>query len=123
MATPRQVPDDLWAEIVQLLPAPPARHKGGRSRADDRRLLDGMLYVLWTGCPWRAMPIQFGPWQTVYDRFVEWRKAEVVEQIWARCLELYDAAQDIEGEWQSGDGTYVRAPLGKRMRPQSYRSG
>lgn len=64
MSTPRRVPDDLWAEIETLLPTPPSRERGGRTRADDRTLLNGMLYILWTGAPWRAMPNEFGPWQT-----------------------------------------------------------
>ena len=45
MPTPRKVPDDLWAEIETLIPPPPPpRYRGGRNRADDRKLLDGMLH-------------------------------------------------------------------------------
>ncbi|MCA1603499.1 MAG: transposase, partial [Acidobacteria bacterium] len=51
MSTPRQVPDDLWAEIESLLPSPPSRERGGRTRTCDRQLLNGMLYILWTGAP------------------------------------------------------------------------
>ena len=121
MTTPRQVPDDLWTEFAPLFPAPPSRTKGGRRRANDRTLLDGMLHVLWTGCPWRALPrAVFGPWQTVYDRFVEWKRAGIFEQLWARCLHLYDEKQGSAWEWQSVDGTFVRAPRGgKRSRAQS----
>ncbi len=124
MSTPRRIPDDLWGEIEPLLPLPPSRERGGRTRASDRMLLDAMLYILWTGAPWRAMPPDFGAWQTVYDRFAEWKRAGVFEQIWARCLHLYDEKQSIAWEWQSGDGTYVRSPAGgKRMRPQPNGSG
>ncbi len=82
-----------------------------------------MLYVLWTGCAWRALPRSvFGPWQTVYDRFAEWKRAGVFEQVWARCLHLYDQKQGIEWQWQSADGTLVRAPAGgKRSGTQSHR--
>ena len=122
MPTPRKVPDDLWAEFETLIPPAPPRDKGGRPRADDRTLLDGMLYILWTGAPWRAMPVEFGPWQTVYDRFAEWEEAQVFEALWNRCLYLYEQAHGIEWHWQAGDGTYVRSPLGgKRMRAQSDR--
>lgn len=58
MSTPRQIPDDLWSELEQLIPAAPSLAKGARGRADDRKLLDGRLHVLWTGCPWRALPRQ-----------------------------------------------------------------
>jgi putative transposase len=123
MTTLRKVPDDVWEELEQELPAPPSRTKGGRKRVADRNLLDAMLYVLWTGCPWRALSRQdFGPWQTVYDRFVEWKTAGVFERLWARCLHLYDQKQGIDWQWQAADGTYVRAPRGgKRGRPQSHR--
>jgi transposase len=124
MPTPRKVPDDLWAEIETLIPPPPPpRYRGGRKRADDRQLLDGMLYILWTGAPWRALPKEFGPHQTVYDRLVEWERAGVFEDIWRRCLYLYDQSHGIDWEWQAADGTYVRSPLGgKRKRSKSNRS-
>jgi len=118
MKTPRRVPDKLWEEIEKLLPPTPPRELGGRPRTSDRLILDAILYLLWAGCPWRALPQEFGPWQTVYDRFAEWRSAGVFEQIHAKCLHLYDEKHSIEWEWQSGDGTYVRSPEGgKRMRP------
>jgi len=81
-----------------------------------------MLHVLWTGCPWRALPrAGYGPWQTVYDRFAEWKRAGVFEQIWARGLHLYDGKPGIAWEWQAADGTFVRAPLGSRSRSASWR--
>jgi putative transposase len=124
MPTPRKIPDDLWAEIETLIPAAPSHSKGGRTRADDRNLLDAMLYILWTGAAWRAMPKEFGPWQTVYDRFAEWERAGLFQDIWRRCLHLYDQKRGIDWQWQSADGAYVRSPLGgKRMRPQPYGSG
>ena len=123
MPTPRKIPDELWAEIEELLPPRPSREKGGRPPVEDRHLLDAMLYVLWTGIPWRAMPEKFGKWQTVYDRFAEWRRAGVFEDIWRRCLHLYDAKHGIGFDWQAADGTYVRSPLGgKRERSKPDRS-
>jgi transposase len=124
MSTPRQVPDELWTELEPLFPAPPSHAKGGRQRANDRTLLDGRLHVLWTGCPWRAFPrAVYGPWQTGYDRFAEWKRAGVFEQIWARGLHLYDGKYGIAWEWQAAAGTFVRAPLGgKRSGTKSDRS-
>lgn len=113
METPREVPDELWAVIEPLLPVVVPRGPGGRPRADDRKMLDAILYVLWTGMPWRALTkAGFGPWQTVYDRFAEWKRANLYEDIWAACLRLYDAKHGIDFEWQAEDGTYVRSPLG-----------
>jgi len=52
----------------------------------------------------------------VYDRFAEWEQGQLFEAIWNRCLYVYDQEQGIDWEWQAGDGTSVRSPLGgKRM--------
>src|SRR6266478_7369549 len=111
MTTPRKVPDELWEELEQELPAPPSRAKGGRKRVADRKLLDGMLYVLWTGCPWRALSRQdFGPWQTVYDRFVEWKTAGIFERLWARCLHLSAHKKRFNLPRHAAHGTCVRPP-------------
>ena len=50
------IPDGLWAEMERLLPAPKAKKKAGRPRADDRRMMTAILYVLRTGIQWEALP-------------------------------------------------------------------
>jgi transposase len=112
MATLREVPDDLWEEIEKIIPPRPSREKGGRPPADDRVLFNGIFYILRTGAAWREMPKEYGPWQTVYDRFREWRDAGVFEDLWRKCLHHYDDLHGIDWEWQSGDGAYARSPLG-----------
>jgi len=74
-----------------------------------------------TVAAWRALPREvYGSWQTGDDRFAEWKRAGVFEQIWARCLHLYDGKHGIAWEWQAAEGTFVRAPTGgKRRRAQS----
>lgn len=122
MATPREIPDELWEEIQKLIPPRPDRSKGGRKPVDDRVLFNGMFFILRTGAAWRDMPEKYGPWSTVYDRFREWRDAQVFEQLWAKCLHYYEEKYGIIWEWQSSDGAYVRSPLGgKRERPQPHR--
>ena len=123
MRSPREIPNELWEEIEKLIPPRPDRSKGGRKPADDRMLLGGMFFILRTGAAWRDMPEKYGPWSTVYDRFREWRDAQVFERLWAKCLHYYQEKYGIVWAWQSGDGTYVRSPLGgKRERPQPNRS-
>ena len=122
MTPPRKIPDELWEELQKLIPPRPDWSKGGRKPADDRMLFDGMFFILRTGAAWREMPEKYGPWSTVYDRFREWRDAQVFERLWARCLHYYQEKYGIVWAWQSGDGTYVRSPLGgKRERPQPNR--
>ena len=65
--------DEEWAIIRPLLPNKPR----GMPRVDDRRVLDGIFYVLRTGAPWRDLPERYGPYTTVYNRFNRWAKAGV----------------------------------------------
>jgi transposase len=99
--------DRQWERLRPLLPA---RHPPrGRPRNDDRLVIDGILWHLRTGAPWRDLPERFGPWQTVYCRFRRWRQAG----LWDRLLAQLQAAGDARGEldWALHfvDGTVVRA--------------
>ena len=71
--------DREW-EIIQGL-LPPTRQGGARS--DDRRVLNGIFYVLRTGIPWADVPGRYGPPTTVYNRFRRWAK----QGIWQRIFE------------------------------------
>ena len=63
--------DREWSIIEELLPNKPR----GVPRTDDRRVLNGIFYVLRTGSPWRDLPERYGPYTTVYNRFNRWAKA------------------------------------------------
>jgi putative transposase len=106
------IPDELWAEMVRLLPTPKAKKKAGRPRADDRRLMTAILYVLRTGIQWEALPHSLSPHSTAHDRFQEWRAAGVFERLWQEGLYAYDEEVGIEWEWQAMDGAMTKAPLG-----------
>ncbi len=72
-----------WRIVEPLLPP------GGREpkRVDDRRVVNGIFYVLRTGSPWRDLPERFGPYTTVYNRYNRWAKAGV----WLRVFETLAA--------------------------------
>ena len=75
MAT-RRYPSDLrdreWAHLAPLLPAPA---EIGRPRTVDlREIVNAILYVLWTGCQWRALPREYPHWNTVYGYSRRWRQ-------------------------------------------------
>jgi transposase len=74
--------------------------------------MEGILDVLKTGIPWRAIPRCFGPGTTLHDRFQEWAKAGVFDRLWERCLLTYDEKVGIQWTWQSMDGAMTKAPLG-----------
>lgn len=69
--------DREWSLIKPLLP----NKLRGVGRVDDRRVLNGIFYVLRTGSPWRDLPERYGPYMTVYNRFNRWAKAGVWVQI------------------------------------------
>jgi len=90
--------DKEWAIIAPLLPNKPR----GVPRVDDRRVLNGIFWVLRTGAPWEDMPERYGPRTTVYNRFVRWRKAGV----WKRLLQHLQG--DIEDSLYLVDSSAVR---------------
>lgn len=75
----------------------------GVPRVDDRRVLNGIFWVLRSGAPWRDLPESYGPRTICYNRFVRWRKAGV----WDRIMDAITAAHD--GDIQMIDSTSVRA--------------
>jgi hypothetical protein len=66
-----ELTDHEWAAIKPMLPNKPR----GVARVNDRRVLNGICWVLRSGAPWRDLPISFGPYTTCYNRFVRWRRA------------------------------------------------
>jgi len=88
-----------WRVIEPLLPNKPR----GVPRVDDRRVLNGIFWVLRSGAPWRDLPERYGPRTTCYNRFVRWRKAGV----WDQLMDVMTAAH--KGEIQMIDSTSVRA--------------
>ena len=76
---PGRLTDAQWTRIEALLPRNGGR---GRSWRDHRTVIDGMLWVHSSGASWRDLPEkEFGPWQTIYDRFNRWRKEGLWQQI------------------------------------------
>ncbi len=67
-----RVPDELWKRAEPLLPRYRRSKRGGRPRTAQRRVLDGILYVLRTGCQWKAAPREFGSASTLHQYFQEW---------------------------------------------------
>ncbi|OYW16155.1 MAG: hypothetical protein B7Z55_14310, partial [Planctomycetales bacterium 12-60-4] len=62
--------DEQWELLEKLLPR---TKRLGRPPLDRRWVIDAILYVVWTGCPWRAMPRDFPDWRSVYTVFRRWR--------------------------------------------------
>jgi putative transposase len=109
-----EVDGELWELLQPLLTIVKIRKKPGRPRSDDRKILNGLVWMARTGSQWSAIPAKFGPKSTVYDRFREWVDAGVFEKAWALLLKEFDGLEGINWTWQAADGCIVKAPLGKR---------
>jgi transposase len=106
------VPEALWQRIEPLLPAYPVSREGGRPRLPLRKVVAGILYVLRTGCQWKAMPREFGSGSAIHDYFQEWTASGVFEKLWRVALTEYDELVGIDWQWQSLDGAMTKSPLG-----------
>jgi putative transposase len=116
--------DELFARIEPLLPKFRKSKKGGRPRMSWRAVLDGVFYVLRTGCQWKALPPEFGSGSTVHSYFQLLVKRRTFTKLWKAALEEYDELKGIDWKWQSMDGAMSKAPLGgEKNRSEPDRPG
>lgn len=107
-----RIPDELFARMEPLLPKFRKSKKGGRPRLSWRSVLDGIFYVLRTGCQWKAMPPEFGSGSAIHSYFQILVKRRTFTKLWKIALEEYDDLVGIDWKWQSMDGAMSKAPLG-----------
>ena len=100
-----ELTDAAWARLTPLLPP----RKAGKRRKDDRLVIEGILWKLATGAPWRDLPERHGPWQRVYTRCRRWRRAGVWDDMLATVQQQADAAGDLDWGGHFVDGTVIRA--------------
>ena len=87
-----ELADHEWIAIKPMLPNKPR----GVPRVNDRRVLNGIFWVLRSGAPWRDLPDNFGPYTTCYNRFVRWRRAGVWTKIMNALAGAHDAAVQMD---------------------------
>lgn len=109
-----QVPRPLWRKIKKVLPKPAQQRGPGRPPADNRAVLNGIWYVLWTGCQWKAVHKDwFGVCSsTLHERFQTWQRQGVFAQIMRLMVKFYAQKRKIKWKWQSVDSKSCPAPLG-----------
>lgn len=106
MSNETDLTDGQWRCIEPLLPAKAAT---GRPRADDRRTINGILYVLKTGCRWKDLPARYGAHVTAWRRLQRWSADGTWERIWRTLLAELDKREKLDWERCAPDGSYVRA--------------
>ena len=92
---------EQWERVKAVLP-PERTGQRGRPRKDDRKMLNGMLWIAHSGAQWRELPEAYGPWQSVYARFAKWRDNGTLEAIF-RAL-----SADADMENLSLDSTCIK---------------
>jgi transposase len=114
------VTDDFWARVEPIIPLRkrPEGKKflrkpgGGRPAKSARQVFEAIVFVLRTGCQWKALPKErFGSASAIHRRFLEWERHGVFEAIWQAGLAEYDELEGIAWRWQSIDGAMFKAPL------------
>src|SRR5438046_8745634 len=106
-----RIPDDLWLIVQHVLPREELQRSRGRPWTPPRRILDGVLYVLRTGCQWKAVPQEYGSGSTLHRRFQRGVELGIWEAIWRRLLQHYDEDVGIAWKWQSAAASLHKGPL------------
>jgi transposase len=114
--------DEQWIVIEPLIPQ--QQSGPGRKRNDDRRTLNGILFVLKTGCTWADVPPVYGSPVTCWRRFQTWSRDGTWERIWRMLLGQLDAQGKLEWAQAFLDGSFVPAKKGApaSARPKSARA-
>jgi transposase len=112
LPTIRRIPDELWDEFKKILPREKPPKTVGRPIVLYRNVLDGILYVLRTGCQWKMLPKEYGSGSTCHRRFQEWNKLDIFNKMWIKLLKMYDKEVGINWTWQSIDSISIKSPLG-----------
>ncbi|MER6947453.1 IS5 family transposase [Nonomuraea sp. NPDC000554] len=109
------VSDELWARIEPLLPVVLRRaDHPGHIRLDDRKVLSGILFVLYTGIPWEFLPqeLGFGSGMTCWRRLRDWHEAGVWQRLHESPLSELHAAGALDWSKAAVDGSHIRALKG-----------
>jgi transposase len=116
-----EITDEFWEAVKDLLVRnnrdENKRYKrkagGGRKPKDFRIVLQAIFYVLRTGIQWKALPKEFGSSSAVHRYFQLWSEKGIFLAMWRRGLGQYNELKGIQWEWQSIDGSMVKAPLAR----------
>lgn len=109
-----RMPGKLWKLLKKHLPKTSVVRKRGRPRVNNRDVLDGIWYVLWTGCQWKSIEKEwFGVSSSVlHERFQNWQTQGLFEKLFKVMVKYYAREFGIGWKWQSIDSMMSPAPLG-----------
>ena len=102
-----ELTQEQWERIQPLLPA--QKPKTGRPSLSHRQVINGILWVLRTGAPWRDLPKRYGAWQTVSGRFYRWQRNGLWQQLLEELQHQAETIGQVNWEIHYVDGSIVRA--------------
>ncbi|BBO77902.1 transposase [Desulfosarcina widdelii] len=108
----RFINDEQWKLLKPLLPKPKTNPKGGQPAIDNRQVLEGILWVLRTGGPWKDLPQRYPPYQTCHRRFQQWVKQGVFRRIAQELVEDLSERGKIDIREAFIDGSFAPAKKG-----------
>lgn len=100
--TRHHISDKLWSKLAPWFASRVRDPRGAKSKTPDRVILDGLLWLMKTGSPWRDLPPEYGSWQTVYRRYRQWIQEGIWESIFA------ELSKDCDSESFMIDGSIVK---------------
>ena len=106
------VPDDLWERIGPVIPELDPPQSKGRKRVDQRKMLEGIIFRLRSGCQWNHLPKKLGDDSTIHRTFQRWVGCGALEAIWAVLVEECQELGGVNWEWQSADCSKGKARFG-----------
>lgn len=117
-----EVSDEFWSRVAPLIPARQREYArqykrkpgGGRKPIPARRVFEAIVYVLRTGCQWKALPRErYGSPSSIHAYFRAWQRKGLFLAVWRKGLAEYDEMEGIKWQWLSIDGAMVKSPMGR----------
>lgn len=119
--------DEQWEKVKPLLPEPKVGRKGGRPWADNRKVFEGILWILHTGAPWSELPKAYPSASTCWRRLRDWEEEDIWVQAWRAFLAELDERGQLDWSESFADGSFAPAKKGAlvsgRPRGAKARSG
>lgn len=107
-----ELPDDLWERLNDLINEFDPPKPTGRKRANARRILEGIIFRIRTGCQWNRIPKVYGDDATIHRTFQRWVGIQLFELIWSQLVAEGDYLGLVQWEWQAADGCLGKARSG-----------
>ncbi len=97
----KEISDDFWTDVEPLFEPFKRVHPGGSPSLPFRAILDGIFFMLKTGCQWSMITEKYGSKSTIHEHFQKWVRAGVFHHMHRMNVEEYDELKGIQLDWQA----------------------